>query len=114
MSVWLILNEQNVWWRDKQKIDETIHECERILKPFGILRIVKKNDMPSYKALNWDIEGFNAVADLFSILLLLIVAIEVYSFLSRIISNNQREIGILKAMGFSNRPLRFHMRACIT
>ena len=103
-----LINEICVIVKDRKLIDETIDDAREILKPYNVIRIVKGVDQPCYKYLEWDIEGFYEVAYLFSSLVLLVALIEIYTMLKRLIISQRREIGILKAVGYSKKRIVFH------
>ena len=103
-----LINEILVTVVDRSRIDDTIDRFREILEPYGIIRIVKGEDRPSYKFLKWDLEGFGEISILFPSLILLVAVIEVYSILKRLIISQQKEIGILKALGFSNKRIMLH------
>ncbi len=103
-----MINEVVVVVKDRSKVDETISEFKRMLAPYDVIRVLKREEQPSYRALKWDIEGFREISVVFPALILLVAAVEIYTTLRRLIISQQREIGVLKTMGFSTRRIVLH------
>jgi len=108
LGLFNIINEICVTVQDKSLIEQTINEVESVLKSYNVIKIVKGEDQPGYKALKWDIEGFYEIAEMFTMLILLVAAMEIYIMLKRLIISQRKEIGILKAMGYKRKQIIFH------
>ena len=66
-----------------------------------------KEEQPANEMLTLDLEGFAELAYFFPILFLMITGFTISVMMTRMVSQQQRQIGVLKANGFSNRTIRW-------
>ncbi len=100
-----MINEVSVRVKNRAKIEDTINRFQEILRPYGVIRIIRREEQPSYRALQWDLRGFSEISRIFPALVLAVSAIGIHTMLSRLIISQRREIGILKAMGYSKTEI---------
>ncbi len=81
------------------------------LESYGVKDITPREDQPSYAALKLDLDGYREIAVLMPGLILLVAAASVYVMLSRHVRAQQQQIGVMKAIGYSNRAIIFHYLA---
>lgn len=101
-------NDFSILIKDGANRNEIIKEVEDILEPFQIIETVKKEDIPSNFALREEVEQNKALADSMPSLILIISAVALYIALSRLVQSQRGQIGLAKALGYSNWKILFH------
>jgi len=80
-----MINEVSFTVQDRSKIDGTIDRFRKILEPFGVIHVVRREEQPSHRALQWDLKGFSEISRTFPMLVLAVSAIGIYTMLNRLI-----------------------------
>lgn len=78
------------------------------LEPYGLIRIYPRDDQLSHLMLTEEINGLKGVAQAFPFMFLSIAAVILYIMLKRLIEQQRGQIGILKALGYTNREIVLH------
>ncbi len=88
------------------KIGEVLEDIRLFFKERGINAVVMlTNETFSYTSFKEDIGGMNSLANLFSSVLMLTSAFIIFVTLMRKVERNRREIGTLRAMGFTKSSI---------
>ncbi len=100
----------NIAIRHQPDADQTklIAEIQTILEPYQLEATTLQKDVPSNAALQEDLAGFGEISGLMPGLILLVAAISVYVMLGRLVRSQQPQIGLMKALGYSNRVIMLH------
>ncbi len=88
--------------------DQVIQEVRKQLEPYGLMSVTTQEHQPSNEGLHMDLEGFREIAHLMPGLILLVAAMSVYIMLSREVRTQQPQIGVMKALGYSNASVLLH------
>jgi putative ABC transport system permease protein len=72
------------------------------LKRIGLIETTFRKDQPSNNALQADLEGYREIAFLMPGIILLVAAFSVYVLLGRQVRSQQQQIGLMKALGYTN------------
>lgn len=88
--------------------DRVIKRVEKELNPFTILTTVKQNDQPSNFRVKEEIRQNKESADFMPGLVLVISSLSIFIALSRLVQSQRGQIGLSKALGYSNAKLLFH------
>jgi len=91
--------------RDREAI---IEQSKAILAPYGLRETLPSEDVPSHAALQMDLEGFQESANLMAFLMLFVAAMALYAMLSRLIWAQRPQIGLMKALGYSDGVVMRH------
>ncbi len=86
----------------------TTKKVKDVLKPYGIIESFDQEDQPSNAALSLDLEGYREIAYLLPTLILIVASFSIYISLSRLVRSQRREIGLAKALGYSNSSIVWH------
>lgn len=78
------------------------------LAPFGLTATTLRVDQPSNAGLTADVEQFRDAAYLMPTVILLVAAISVYVMLGRQVRAQTPHVGLMKALGYSDRAVRGH------
>lgn len=78
------------------------------LAPYGLTATTLRVDQPSNAGLTADVEQFRDVAYLMPTVILLVAAISVYVMLGRQVRTQTPHVGLMKALGYSDRAVMGH------
>ncbi|WZL74155.1 FtsX-like permease family protein [Clostridiaceae bacterium 35-E11] len=101
-------NEILIKVKDQRKIDQIIKEVEKRLDKYGVQRIIERKDQLSNRMLIEEIKQLEKTSTVVPILFLAVAAFILYMMLHRMVKNDRINIGILKALGYSNRAILLH------
>jgi putative ABC transport system permease protein len=90
---------------DRQQVVKAVEDQ---LGQYGLLTTTLQADLPSVAALRLDLEGYQEIAGLMPTLILLVAAGSVYVMLGRQVRAQRPQIGLMKAVGYSNRAVVGH------
>lgn len=85
-----------------------IKETENILGPYGITAVVPAEEQPSNAILKIDLQEIGSMAQVFSMLFLVVAALVTYVILTRIVYRQRSQIGLMRASGYSRREVLLH------
>ncbi len=90
---------------DFDRVKETL-EVE--LDRYGIYEIYPREDQSSHYILEQEIEVINTMATFFPVMILFVSGFIIYVVLKRLVQQQRGQIGILKALGYTNGEILFH------
>jgi len=70
--------------------------------------LIEREDQPSYRLLEQDLEGLQSYAVFFSFLFLGMAALTIYVLLNRLIAGQRVQIGLLRALGYGKAAVMVH------
>ncbi|HZK43152.1 MAG TPA: FtsX-like permease family protein [Syntrophomonadaceae bacterium] len=88
--------------------DEIVAEIKEILKPYGLLTSYPRDDQLSHAILQLELDTIKSLTLYLPIIFLLIAAAIQFIILRRMVKNQRAGIGVLKALGYSNRQIIVH------
>jgi len=88
--------------------EAVIQSIKDRLKPYGLLATIKRADQPSHALLNLDLNGFRELSVIMPVMILGVASIAIYVLLGRQVRSQQTQIGLLKALGYSDRAVVLH------
>ena len=88
--------------------DAVIETIKDRLKPYGLQATIKRADQPSHALLQLDLDGFRELSAIMPVLILGAAAGALYVLLGRQVRAQQTQIGLLKALGYSDRAVVIH------
>ncbi len=89
-------------------LEDLAEEVEDELRPYGLVSTVLREDMPSYAGLQSELEQNRLMARSLPVLVLAISAMSLFIALSRLVQAQRGEIGLAKALGYSDRQILGH------
>lgn len=102
------VNNFAVLIRPEADAASVVSSAQDILAPYGLSETTLQKDQPSNAALNADLEGFRELAYLMPIVILLVAAVSVYVMLGRQVRVQAPQIGLMKAIGYTNSAVLWH------
>ncbi len=88
--------------------DAVVNAARELLTPYGLSETTLQKDQPSNAALNADLEGFRELAYLMPLVILLVAAVSVYVMLGRQVRAQSPQIGLMKAIGYTDTAVLWH------
>jgi len=89
-------------------VDELIDDVEHELRPYGVIDSVPRAEQPSYDALQSELAQNRVMARSLPVLVLLISSMSLFIALSRLVAAQRGEIGLAKALGYSDGQILVH------
>jgi putative ABC transport system permease protein len=86
----------------------TVSALQKTLAPYGLLETTLQKDQPSVAALNADLEGFRELAYFMPFVILIVAAVSVYVMLGRQVRAQAPQIGLMKAIGYTDTAVLWH------
>ena len=88
--------------------EAVIGEIENILRPYGLRATVPRADQISHALVNEEVEGVKSMGGSVSVLFLFVAAAMIAMMVSRMVKKDRVSIGVLKALGYSDRAILVH------
>lgn len=101
-------NEILISYEDGADEEALIDDVENALDIYGVRQIIKQKDQLSNSVISQELTQLNNMANSIPILFVLVAGLILMMMLSRLVKKDRIKIGILKAMGYSNRQVLFH------
>ena len=89
-------------------VNIVIQNFEEQLTPFGVTRVVTRDQQPSNAGLKLDLQEFGEIAEIFPVLFLFVGAMTTFILISRIIQRQRSQLGLMRAIGYSRRQVLWH------
>jgi putative ABC transport system permease protein len=90
------------------QVDRVIEEVDRLTAPYGGVGATARKDQISHAFLDAELKQLNAMARILPPIFLLVAAMLVNMTLSRLVTLEREQIGLLKAIGYSGRAIAQH------
>jgi putative ABC transport system permease protein len=87
---------------------DVVKRVQELLVPFGLTATTLRADQPSNYGLKADVEEFREIAYLLPTVILLVAAISVYVMLGRQVRAQTPQVGLMKALGYSDGAVMGH------
>ncbi|MEL7649093.1 MAG: FtsX-like permease family protein [Sedimentibacter sp.] len=88
--------------------EKTADFLEDYLEKYGVQRVIEREDQLSNSMLMQEIQGLKMMSKSVPIVFLVFAGIMLATMLSRIVKKDRTSIGVLKALGFSDRDIVSH------
>ncbi len=105
------VNDVAVLISSSADLDRVIDDVEAKLDPFVVLESVPQADQPSNFGLQEEVEQNRAMADFMPGLVLVISSLSLFIALSRLVQSQRGEIGLMKALGYTDVQVLGHYLA---
>jgi len=102
------INDISVLLKPDGDIKEVRKEMKRILNQYGLTGLVEKKDQISYSMFSTDVKSLKSLAAIFPLLFFIASAVIIYITMTRMIENQRTQMGVLKALGYSNLDIMLH------
>jgi len=85
-----------------------MERAKKILEGYGIVGMSRGRDKPQAAALDDEVSDIGKIAAFFTVLILLVSSLSIYITMTRVVRSQQREIGVIRALGYSQRSVVTH------
>jgi putative ABC transport system permease protein len=101
-------NDISVLLEDGASVVRSTAQIEKVLDSYHLIETLTQDEQPSNAALQMDLEGYREIAYTMPLLILIIASLSLYIALSRLVQSQRGEIGLAKALGYSNGQILLH------
>lgn len=101
-------NEVLIQYTKNASEEALIDDVTNTLDQYGVRQTVKQKDQLSNSIINQELTQLSTMANTIPILFLLVAALILMMMLSRLVKKDRIKIGVLKAIGYSNRRVLLH------
>ena len=102
------INSASILLQSGVDLEDAKDDIERYLKSYGITGIIDSEDQISNRMLTAEMDGLEATGSAFPIVFFIVAAVIIYIMMGRMVENQRTQIGVLKALGFTNLQVLFH------
>lgn len=102
------VNEFCLLLKPDANAEAVIPKAADVLTPYHLEATTRQKDQPSNAALSLDLEGYREMGETMPLLMLLVAALALYVMLGRMVRGQRAQIGLMKAIGRSNRSIVAH------
>ncbi|QCX32843.1 FtsX-like permease family protein [Caloramator sp. E03] len=102
------INNITVLLNDNKDIKAAKEEIEKVLKSYGIADVIERDDQLSNRMINIEIEKLKKAGSAYPVIFFIVASVIIYIMMGRMIENQRVQIGVLKAMGFSDFKIFSH------
>jgi len=95
-------------YEEKADSEKMIEEIEDSLSTYSVQQVLDREDQLSNTMIQEELEQLAVMSDSLPILFLIVAALILVMILSRMIKKDRIKIGVLKALGYSNREVILH------
>lgn len=102
------INDIAMTLKDDVNIGKAKDDVKKVLDEFGVTSVVERKNQISYRMLNEEIRGMKSFGSVFPVVFLVVAAVIIYIMMGRMVENQRTQIGMLKALGYSNGQVLAH------
>lgn len=101
-------NEIVIGYEEGADEEALIEDLEDALDVYGVKQTIKRKDQLSHSVIDLELANLETMANSIPIVFLLVAGLILMMMLSRLVKKDRIKIGILKAIGYSNRQVLLH------
>ncbi|NLB89127.1 MAG: ABC transporter permease, partial [Syntrophomonadaceae bacterium] len=102
------INQLLVEFTSDADSDQVVEEIKELLKPYGLLTSYPRDDQLSHAMLQAEFDSIRSLITTLPVIFLLIAAGIQFVILRRMVRHQRGQVGVLKALGYSNRHIILH------
>lgn len=102
------INNISILLNDGADVEDVKDDVEKAVKSYGVADVIDRDSQLSSKMLDTEIEGLKSVGGAFPVVFFIIASAIIYIMMGRMIENQRKQIGVLKAFGFTNLHILLH------
>lgn len=102
------INNISIELSNNANVEDAKDNIKRVLKNFGVTNVTDREDQLSAKMLSQEIKQLKSMGSSFPVIFFIVAAVIIYIMMGRMVENQRTQIGVLKAMGFTNLQLLMH------
>lgn len=91
-------------------IEKVKDDIKRTLKNYGLKSVIDREEQTSSKMISSEIKQLKSMGGTFPIIFFMVASVIIYIMMGRMVENQRTQIGVLKAIGFTNfQVLSYYM-----
>lgn len=102
------INSISILLTKDSDIETVKKDIEKSLKEFGVKSVINREQHLSTMMLNEEIDKLKTMGSSFPIIFFIVAAVIIYIMMGRMVENQRVQIGVLKALGFTDLQLLFY------
>lgn len=102
------VNNISLLLKDGYDVEDAKDEIEKALRTYGVSNVIDRDGQISNSMLKTEIEGLKSSGSAFPVLFFIIASAIIYIMMGRMIENQRKQIGVLKAFGFTDMQILSH------
>lgn len=102
------INNISMVLSDNKNIKDAKDDIKKVLKNFGVTNVTDREDQLSSSMLSQEIKQMKSMGSSFPVMFFIVAAVIIYIMMGRMVENQRTQIGVLKALGFTNWQLFLH------
>lgn len=104
------INNMSVQIYSGSDIEKIKDDIKRTLKNYGVKSVIDREEQTSSKMISSEIKQLKAMGGTFPIIFFMVASVIIYIMMGRMVENQRTQIGVLKAIGFTNlQVLAYYM-----
>lgn len=92
----------------RRDLPSVMERAKKLLSGYGIVGLSTGWHKPQTAALNDEVSDIGKISAFFTVLILLVSSLSIYITMTRIVRSQHREIGVIRALGYSERSVVRH------
>lgn len=101
-------NEVIIKVKDENQIEKVEDKLEKVLKKYGVKRIIVKENQLSNRMISEEIKQLKNMSQVVPVLFLGVAALIIAVMISRMVKKDRVPIGVMKALGYNNLEIILH------
>lgn len=90
------------------KLDKVKLRVEEVLKPYGLTALVERDNQLSHVFLEGELTQLEGMANSFPVIFLGVAAAIIYVMMTRLVKTQRGQIGVMKALGYTDKQVFLH------
>lgn len=104
------INNLSIRISNGSDIEKVKDDIKRSLKNYGVKSVIDREEQSSAKMISSEIKQLKSMGGTFPIIFFMVASVIIYIMMGRMVENQRTQIGVLKAIGFTNfQVLSYYM-----
>ncbi|AQR93454.1 ABC transporter permease [Clostridium saccharoperbutylacetonicum] len=104
------INNISIKLKSGSDIEGAKDETKRLLKNYGVKSLIDRKQQTSTMMINEEIKKLKSMGGSFPVIFFMVASVIIYIMMGRMVENQRTQIGVMKALGFSNiQVLAYYM-----
>lgn len=104
------INSISIQVSNNNDIEDTKDNIEKALKNYGVKSVIDREEQTSSSIISGEIKQLKSMGGTFPVIFFMVASVIIYIMMGRMVENQRVQIGVLKALGFTNvQVLTYYM-----
>ncbi len=104
------INSISIQVSNNNDIESTKDDIKKALKNYGIKSVIDRDEQTSCSMISEEIKQLKSMGGTFPVIFFMVASVIIYIMMGRMVENQRVQIGVLKALGFTNvQVLTYYM-----